>query len=364
MLTQGDDYPIHQTAEPIAFSGTDRNFYDRYFFNGYQTDGSGFFAVAFGVYPHLNVADAHLSFIRDGVQHCLHASRLLAMERMDLSVGPIRIEIVEPLNILRIVVIEHEGISADLTFTGRAFPVEEPRFTRRIGPRTFMDYTRMTQNGHWSGWIEKDGVREDVTGSVGTRDRSWGIRPIGASDPQPNVPQQVPQFFWLWSPVNFADASLFFHINADQAGKPWNSRAVWCPDKAGPAEQIETERASMSLTLIPGWRHASSANLSIEAEGQPAREATFQPLTTFLMRGLGYGHPTWGHGGWKGELVVEREDIDLSAITPGRPDHLHIQAVCKVTLSTGGETQVGTGILEQFIIGAYAPLGLTSLVAD
>jgi hypothetical protein len=28
----------------------------------------------------------------------------------------------------------------------------------------------------------------------------------------------VPQFFWIWSPVNFADASLFFHINADAHG--------------------------------------------------------------------------------------------------------------------------------------------------
>jgi pyruvate dehydrogenase E1 component alpha subunit len=45
MLTKGDEYPIHQTAEPIAYSGTDRNFYDRYFFNGYKDDGSDFFAV-------------------------------------------------------------------------------------------------------------------------------------------------------------------------------------------------------------------------------------------------------------------------------------------------------------------------------
>ncbi|WP_293542506.1 hypothetical protein, partial [Phenylobacterium sp.] len=29
MLTKGDDFPIHQTPEPIAVSGTDRNFYDR-----------------------------------------------------------------------------------------------------------------------------------------------------------------------------------------------------------------------------------------------------------------------------------------------------------------------------------------------
>ena len=68
--------------------------------------------------------------------------------------------------------------------------------------------------------------------------------------------------------------------------------------------------------------------------------------------------------GGGGDLVTEREDIDLSSIVPGRPDHLHIQAVCKVTVSIGEETQVGTGILEQFIIGAYAPLGLTSLAAD
>ena len=35
MLTKGDEYPIHQTAEPVAYSGTDRNFYDRFFFNGF-----------------------------------------------------------------------------------------------------------------------------------------------------------------------------------------------------------------------------------------------------------------------------------------------------------------------------------------
>ncbi len=97
MLTKGDDYPIHQTPEPVAYAGTDRNFYDRYFFNGYNPDGSDFFALAFGIYPHLNIADAHFATARDGTQHCLHASRVLHMERMDLRVGPISIEVLEPL---------------------------------------------------------------------------------------------------------------------------------------------------------------------------------------------------------------------------------------------------------------------------
>ena len=77
-LTKGDDFPIHQTAEPIAYSGTDRNFYDRYFFNGYHpTEGEDFFAIAFGVYPHLNVADAAFVVVRNGVETALHASRWL-----------------------------------------------------------------------------------------------------------------------------------------------------------------------------------------------------------------------------------------------------------------------------------------------
>ena len=48
MLTKGDDFPLHQTSEPVAFAGTDRNFYDRYFFNGYSPDGRIFFAAAMG----------------------------------------------------------------------------------------------------------------------------------------------------------------------------------------------------------------------------------------------------------------------------------------------------------------------------
>ncbi len=359
MLTKGDEYPVHQTPEPIAYSGTDRNFYDRYFFNGYKPDGSDFFALAFGVYPHLNVADAHFSCIRGDTQYCLHASRLLGMERMDLHVGPIQIEIVEPLQVLRVVVSAHDGIAADLTFTGRAFPVEEPRFTRRIGPRTFMDYTRMTQNGHWQGWIEVDGVRHDVNGAMGTRDRSWGVRPVGVSDPQPMVPPALPQFFWLWSPVNFQSGSVFFHNNADETGTSWNTRAVWCPDGGGHDGMIETSACTMDVRLKPGWRHAESASLTIG--GTAPMQITFEPVGTFLMRGIGYGHPEWTHGGWKGELVVAREDLNLAEITAGRADHLHIQAISRVTLTKDGETVTGTGILEQLILGPYHPLKLQSM---
>ena len=43
MLTKADDYPIHQTPEPVAYAGLGRNFYDRYFFNGYHKEENLFF---------------------------------------------------------------------------------------------------------------------------------------------------------------------------------------------------------------------------------------------------------------------------------------------------------------------------------
>jgi hypothetical protein len=356
MLTKGDDFPIHQTPEPIAYAGSDRNFYDRYFFNAYAPDGSAFVAVAYGVYPALSVADAHIAVVKDGKEICLHASRILGFERMDLSVGPISIDILEPLQKLKVTVAKTEGIAGELTFEGRAFPIEEPRFVKRNGPRLFMDYTRLTQNVRVSGWIEVDGQRIELKGWVGTRDRSWGIRPVGAADPQPTPGAGLPGFFWQWAPLNFEDRSVYFHINADPDGKPWNTRAVILPDGAGPDGGYHSDAPSMEIELIPGTRHAKSGLLTIPL-AQGAATVKIEPGATFLMRGIGYGGE-WRHGGLKGELAVAREDIDSANFDKNDIGNLHIQAISKATLSQPGEPdQVGIGVFEQLIIGPYRPLG-------
>ena len=362
-LTKGDDFPIHQTSEPVAYSGTDRNFYDRYFFNGYGLEGNCFFALAFGVYPHLNIADAAFCLIRDGVQTDLHASRWLNMERMDLRVGPISIEVAEPLRRLILKVeAPDQGLRAQIIFTGRAFPVEEPRFIRRNGPRAFMDYTRLTQNGRYEGWVELDGLRESVDGFVGTRDRSWGIRPVGARDQQEAVPAAPPQFFWIWSPTNFATGSFFFHTNDDAAGAPWNRRAVWAPDGAEAGGMSEIADCAIAIDWQAGSRHAARAVVSIN-EGGGQRRLTFEPQQQFLMSGLGYGHPRWGHGLAHGTLEVEREDRALAEVDWAQPQNLHIQALCQVTSRDGtGREIVGRGVLEQLALGPHAPSGLTGLI--
>ena len=283
------------------------------------------------------------------------------MERWDLEVGPIRIEVIEPLQTLRVTLAATDGIAAEFTFDGRAFPIEEPRFIRRNGPRVFMDYTRLTQNGRYSGWIEIDGKRQALAeGCVGTRDRSWGVRPIGAPDMQPTVPAGPMGFFWQWSPLNFPDQSVFFHINADTEGRPWNTRAVVCPDGAGADGMVETEAATMAVELEGDTRHARTARLTIPMPNAAPVEIAFTPIGKFQMRGIGYVHPKWGHGRYQGgDLVVEREDFVLADAAPNSIENLHIQAICTVELTQEGQpAQQGIGVFEQLVIGPYAPLGL------
>lgn len=364
MLTKADDFPIHQTPDPIAYAGTDRNFYDRYFFNGYSRDGEVFFAAAMGIYPHLNVIDAAFSVVRNGVQHNLHASRVLGMERMHTVVGPVSLTVLEPLKSLQLrVESEAHGIHADLVFHARASAIEEPRFTYRIGPRTLMDYTRLTQNGGYEGWIDLRGERIQLTSERvwGTRDRSWGIRPVGMSDPQPLPPLQLPQFYWLWAPVNYDDAISLYHINADGDGKPWNTRGVVAPiGDGGPVEHDDVESV---IEFGPGTRRARKATIFYRGAGSHEARVELTPRFHFYMPGIGYMDPEWGHGHFKGDLAVGYDSYELAAVDDNQPGLLHIQAFCDATLTRGSESlKHGVGVLEQLIVGPHTPSGLTGFL--
>ncbi|HEX4107290.1 MAG TPA: hypothetical protein VHX88_04105 [Solirubrobacteraceae bacterium] len=360
MITPADEWHVHQTPEPIAVAGTDRNFYDRSYFGGYTADGSLLFAAAFGIYPHLNVADAHFTVVRGDVQECLHASKILHSDRSVLEVGPISIGIEVPLRTLRLKVLAHDGLAADLVFSGRHFPIEEPRFMHRFGPRAFMDYTRMTQGARVSGWIALDGERLELGDQgLGVRDRSWGVRPVGARDPQPLAPARPPQFFWLWTPTHLPGRCAFWHLNADEHGRAWNTAAVLCPDGAG-ADGLIHGHGEMLLDLDAGSRWPDSGTLSVTpSEGAAPYELRYEPITRLQMLGIGYSHPTWSHGVLRGELDVERETFRLSEVDEASPTQLHRQVLCRVQCSSGGAVEQGVGFLEHLLLGASAPYGLS-----
>ena len=81
MLSKFDDYPIHQTAEPVFHMATsDRNTYDRFWYNGHARDGSFYFGVALCRYPNLGILDCSLSLAIGGRQYAFHGSRRAPLE--------------------------------------------------------------------------------------------------------------------------------------------------------------------------------------------------------------------------------------------------------------------------------------------
>ncbi|MBK5224015.1 MAG: hypothetical protein JJE52_14310 [Acidimicrobiia bacterium] len=369
MLNPADDFPVHQTPEPIAHYGApSRNAYDRYFFNGYTPDGELFFAVAMGLYPNRQVIDASLSVLVDGQQRSLHASGRAPLDRMDTRVGPIRVEVVEPLRTLHIVVDEPErGFRADMRFTARTVAVEEPRFTFRQGTNVTFDYTRMSQWGTWSGELEVDGRTWQI-GELdvkGTRDRSWGIRPVGEREAG-GAPGALPQFFWLWAPINFDDMCTHFDTNDLADGRPWHRSGAIVPvlnsprapvlDAGGVAEPMRDVR--WHIDWQPGTRRATRATIDLVPwRGEP-EHIDLEPIATFQMLGLGYLSSEWNHGVWHGELEVGDETWTVDDLDPLSHQHLHVQQLVRATWGD----RTGLGVLEQLAIGPHEPSGFTGLL--
>ncbi|MGL6071040.1 hypothetical protein [Craterilacuibacter sp.] len=355
MLSRGDDYPIHQKPVPLADAGGERNFYDRYYFNGFSEDGGSYFAVALGVYPYLGVMDAHACVQREGVQRCVFASRALGGKRMDTRVGPIAIDIVEPLARLDVRIDAPElGLAGRLTFTGRTAPQEEPRFVWHDGPRTVLDLTRMTQLGRWQGALSVDGTDIVVDGWRATRDRSWGVRPIGARDAQPMLPAGQMQWFWLWGPTHFDDLVVHFHTNDDAHGNGWNRQCVLVPTDGGAPRHLSQPR--VHIEYREGCRQLARASISgMLADGRRATLA-LECGEVIYMQGAGYNHPEWGHGSYHGEFAVHGETRDCRTLDPNDFAQIHLQSLTRATLAIAGEaTRTGRGILEQMLLGPHAP---------
>lgn len=361
MLSPLDDYPVHQTSKPLAVPADgDVNRYDRFFFNGYNADGSVYFGLAMGLYPVRETIDASFSVVTGGESQVnVHASGRCPLDR-STQIGPIEVRIVEPMRELRILVDAPEhGLRADLTFRATTRPVEEDPFLMRRGAKIIFDYTRLTQWGNWSGWVEVDGHRHEVdpTSFTGSRDRSWGVRPVGAQVPGPAGGNR--QFYWLWAPTNFPGMSTHFDINEHPDGTRWHESGFLVPHGDTPAVRTTVD---YRLTWRPGTRYASKFEVDLMSPDGVCTTVRLEPEYEFLMRGIGYGHPERGHGRWIDELSVAGDRWSLPA-APLDPGSIHVQAFAKATLLVDGEVrQRGCGILEQLVVGPHDPSGFTGLL--
>lgn len=361
MLSSADEYPIHQNADVIRAVGTsDRNFYDRYYFNLHGSSDELFMVMGMGQYPNLGVQDAFAVVRKDNSHRVVRASRELGDDRMDTSVGPFRIEVIEPLRKVRFILDENEhGLAYDLTWEGSIPAFEEPRqYIRKYG-RVLFDSIRFAQTGFWTGNLNIGGEDVAVTPDRwwGTRDRSWGIRPVGEAEP-PGIRQDEGQMMGMWNyaPMQFDDHSIIYICNEHNDGERVLEEAVriWRdPDKA--PEWLG--RPEHDHVIEPGTRLIKSSVLSFPEAPEGHFDVEVEHMTNlYFMVGTGYGiDADWRHGMYQGELVVQGLHYDLekdAATMFGGVDN-----AAKFTIRQSG--QVGYGLHEFFFIDSFERYGMS-----
>jgi hypothetical protein len=233
-----------------------------------------------------------------------------------------------------------------------------------VGNKVVMDSTRMTQWGNWSGRINAAGTEIPINKMLGTKDRSWGVRPLGA--PAPAAPElTLPQVFFLWAPINWDDCcSHFLCFERGNGDRIVSSQAVL--DVIGPNDPtFNTDERIHHLagcvhevTWAPGLRRSERATLRMTRHDGAEERIDLEPLLTFRMRGLGYTHPAWGHGHWHGEVAVGSEEHKVEELDNVEPWNIHIQQVVRARWGD----KLGLGVLEQLAFGEHQPSGLTGIL--
>jgi hypothetical protein len=352
-----DEYPIHQSALPMSrVASSDRNFYDRCYFNAHDRSGDIFLVTGLGVYPNLGVIDAYAAARSKDRQWSVRFSDALTERGMDQQVGGYRIEVTEPLRKLHLTCQSPDSsLDFDLYWTGSFPAMAEDSHLLMSGSRPIVDSSRFCQLGSWSGRLRVGDQEFDVGDDrwSGARDRSWGIRPVGESEPPGRAAEALTGFWWLYMPLRFSSCALIVILqeNPDGFRTLSNAQRIW-PD--GRVEQLGWPRVEISYA--PGTRHPRSARIHLaDAAGKPVC-VEIETLTSLPLHiGAGYnGDPDWSHGRWMGRnwastSVCDLTDPAVAARIPwGVTDHM-------ARASMDGEE--GWGMFEHASMGRHDPTG-------
>jgi len=358
LLTPPDEYFTHQVPFPHAVVGSsDPSWRERYWFSVQDTANRDVvLTCGLGQYPNQNTQEAFVSLAIGAVQHNLRLARALLPESHLTRVGPFRVEVVEPLRALRLVLEPNPaGVEFDLLWTGTMEPLLEDRHFQLSRARVVHDLIRYVQVGRAAGWL-RAGDRQftlDETTWWGERDHSWGVRPIPAVAGEP--PPMSPEWRLLvFCPLQFETFGLHLYLYEAQPGRPLHLSAgiMRPPGHSEPADLID------SVTHDLRWRDGApvltldDGDLSVRlVDGRVFDIHLRAEAGRAYLRGGGYGGVDgWYQGHWKGDQSIEHEtwaldDPDvLPTYAKASSDHL-VQARC------GDE--IGYGVIEYVVLRGY-----------
>ncbi|QEC50534.1 hypothetical protein FSW04_25085 [Baekduia soli] len=367
-LSAVDDYPFHQAPAPLPVPATsDPRFNDGYYF-GFFAPGR-FAYLGLRLYANMNVMDGYAGAIAGGEQRTVRASRALRPSVDVLEVGPVSMEILEPMRRQRLRLAENAtGVTFDVEVTASspAF-FEAPDIHHRQG-RLINHVLRYTQLSRVSGVMAVDGEEIAVDAWYGDRDHSWGIRhSMGPAIPVKGVERSAgdPRAMRIWIPFEVGDHRGMFAMHEDADGRvlDFDGRLL-----TADGTEIPLTGARHAFRYVPGTRRLTGGSFTLTdvagGEHAYAFEVVADPA---CAQGFGYvrgwqdGLPP---GSWRGAEHVEadRFRVDDPAVVAG-PAHVPVErrlGVCEYPSAIEGPGgQRGMAQIEHMIYRPYRPYGLS-----
>jgi hypothetical protein len=356
-LSAADEFFTHQTSLPHAMVATsDPSWRERYWVSFQDTQaGDTVLTLGLGKYPNQDVFEAFVCLSSKGKQTNLRLSRTLLPDD-SMGVGPLRVEIVEPLRELRFRLDDNEsGVSFDLTFDATMEPLLEGRFFQVSRARTTYDAIRYVQHGRARGTITTPDGTVEVTPDRwwAERDHSWGTRPLPRAEGQP--PGERPEWkMLLFAPLQLPDFAVHLYLQESEPGRPVHlSAGIVAPvgsDRefapiVGVEHDLEWVEGAAAPTLAGGQislllHGGERIDLGVRALGGRAH-----------LRGGGYeGWNGWRQGQWRGDLTSETDTWDLEDTSQF---YRYAKAGSDHLVEVTHEGTIGYGIIEYMVLPGY-----------
>ncbi len=368
-LLGADEGLNHQIVDTFAtLSQTDMAWTEKIWASIARTDGSLQIDFGLGKYQNRGIIDGFGGVSRGKEQWTVRGGRELASAPEQSGVGPVQMEVVEPLKKMRFRLEPNDvqPISFDIVLSGVTPPYFEERNlvrNRRTG-RIDVDVVRYHQGGSASGTVTVDGVTHEVRPEewFGFRDHSWGVRqaigePLPDLIPSPAIPPGI-RGGMKWSPAFFRRPDGTYYETAIFVVEgAWEYSSAYINDADG--NQVQVRSVSPRIDYDTRTRYVTGGELVLTMESGEQRVVEVEVLgdSGFFLKTAGYG--AWEghkHGSWKGKLHVGGEyiancasDENLRRLGQFRDTPIRVR---------DGDA-VGYGIMESLIGGVWPELGLT-----
>jgi hypothetical protein len=405
MLTPYDEFPVHQSSRPFSMiPSTDYGWDDGYYFGMMSPAEQMFLDINFRVNPNTDMVGGAVAFVRRGEQFVMRLNRCWRRD-FGLSLGPLRLEVVEPMRTWRLRLEENDsGLDFDVVWEATTPAILEAHHLVFQRGKATTDQSRYNQPGRASGTIRFRGESYDLnpTSWGGARDHSWGLyvqRAPLAPDPRWLPPAESPKArralrFWTIFSLPRGGPGGFFQINelsdGTQAGmtdvfsSPFEGRIY-----RGFEEGVDLTSYTHEMVFEPHSRLLKEAHFTFTDASGGTWEAEFtRAMMPWSARTLGYSVGGWRDGGnfhaYHGseELAIEWDEaVDISvqpmpaltnvALEPGE-DRFGMRAAagkpetgtvltCHVTIrSPDGEKFTGGAChTDCSLLGAYPRYGIT-----